>query len=453
MAFKKTFRYYYWVILEFFKKHFKLIIISSVVTFIFIIGIISLTPYFESFFSNRTELIGLVGAYDFNNLPDEIYDKISTGLLYVDVHGEIKPTIASSWEVRNNGKEYRFYLKNSLIWNDGKPFTAKDVNYQFKDIKINVISNNTLDFVLTKPLLSFPTYLKKPIIRYPLVGVAGLYKVNRIKSKYGSITELSLEPNSKNLPYVIYKFYQNENQLITAYKRGDITTFTITKKSVADIFATWKNSKVIKAVDYTKLLTVFFNYNNQMFKDKDIKDAIIKSIDQDSFRDVGELAKGPIPPISWAYNSSLKPNIFDPDAAEKVIRKSIPSSQEATLNIVTYYDYYDIADKIASFMKAAGMPANVTISSYDKPTNFDMLIAYWKVPDDPDQYYFWHSTQSIGNIGGYKNVKIDKLLEDGRNTLSLEDRKKIYFEFQRILYDDPPGIFLYYPYIYTVKRK
>lgn len=453
MALKKTFRYYYWIILEFLKKHFKVIIISSLVSFTVIIALISITPFFESYLSNKTHIIGLVGSYDLNNLPSEIYSKLSAGLVYVDERGDFQPALASTWDVRNNGKEYRFYLKKSLIWNDGKKFTAKDINYQFKDVKVNSINEYTIDFILLKPLLSFPIYLKKPIIRSPLIGVGGLYKINQIKSKFGIIQELSLEPNSKESSFLKYKFYLNENQLITAYKKGEITEASTTKKTIADMFNNWKNTKIIKTVDYTRLLTIFYNFNNTLIKEKDFRDAISKSIDRDQFKDLGEVAIGSVPPISWAFNSSLKSNLYDPDASEKIISKLITATGEGKLTIATYYDYYDIGDEINQSLKNIGLSPNIVISSFDKPSNFDLLIAYWKVPEDPDQYYFWHSTQQIGNIGNYKNVKIDKLLEDGRNTLSIVDRKHIYFEFQRILYDDPPAIFLFYPYVYTIQRK
>ena len=83
-----------------------------------------------------------------------------------------------------------------------------------------------------------------------------------------------------------------------------------------------------------------------------------------------------------------------------------------------------------------------------------MLLAFWKLPADPDQYFFWHSTQvKGGNITGLKNVRIDKLLEDGRKTLNPADRKKEYVDFQKILADELPAAFLYYPYSYTVERK
>jgi len=67
--------------------------------------------------------------------------------------------------------------------------------------------------------------------------------------------------------------------------------------------------------------------------------------------------------------------------------------------------------------------------------------------------FFWHSVQKEGNITNYLSLKVDKLLEDGRSTLSIPERKKIYKKFQKILVDDQPAIFFYYPYLYKIKRK
>jgi peptide/nickel transport system substrate-binding protein len=450
---KKTFRYYYWLVKEFFLKHIRLITISFFVSFLCIIAIISLTPYLSNLISVKKRVVGIVGTYDFNTLPEDITSQISNGLLYINEHGELMPALATSWEVRNNGKEYRFHLRNNLMWDDGKKFSAADINYQFKDITIKKVDSNTVDFFLSKPIAIFPTYLRKPLIKYPLVGIAGLYRVAQIKTKYGNLTELSLEPNKKDLPGLVYRVYANETQLIGAYKKGEVNEFSISKKSVVDVFKTWRNTEIQKKTDYSQLMTLFFNHLNPLLKDKDMRDAINGAIDQTKFNDLGESATGPIQPISWAYNPNLKKNVYQPQVSEKVIRKDETSSKSGELNFLTYYDYYDIADEIVNELKAVELPVNLIITSPDKQTNFDFLLALWKVPSDPDQYYFWHSTQTQGNIGNYKNVKIDKLLEDGRNTLSLEDRKRIYFDYQKVIQDDPPAYFLYYPYAYTVKRK
>lgn len=453
MALKKTFRYYYWFALEFIKKNIRIIALSFLLSFVVIIALISFAPYMQTFFLLKKEVIGLIGDYDYNQIPEEITNKISNGLLFINEKGEIIPALASTWEIADDGKEYRFHIRNGLIWSNGNKFSAKDINYQFKDIETKIIDDNTVYFKLTKPLPIFPTYLKKPIIKFPLLGIAGLYKVDRVKFKYGSISEISLSPNKKDLPLVVYKFYKAESDLINAYKTGEINKMTITKKSVADIFKKWKNSDVSTAVDYSRLLTLYFNLDNQFLKEKEVRQAFVSAIDQTNFSDLGETSLGPITPVSWAYSLNLKNPNFDQIGAEKTLNKSSSATDSAELNLYTYYDYLNNAELIKRALDEVGLKINIKLLSSEKPDNFDLFLAFWNVPADPDQYFFWHSTQEQGNLGNYKNVKIDKLLEDARNTSVIDDRKKYYYDFQKVIADDPPAIFFYFPYVYTIKRK
>ena len=74
------------------------------------------------------------------------------------------------------------------------------------------------------------------------------------------------------------------------------------------------------------------------------------------------------------------------------------------------------------------------------------------MPQDVDQYALWHSDQP-NNITRYVNLRVDKLLEDGRKEMDLEKRKLIYADFQKFIQADPPASFLFFPYIYNVTRK
>src|SRR3989339_1081527 len=266
---KKAFRYYYWLLLEFIKKYSRLILMSFFIGFISLIGFLSVSPYLKLIF-NKQEVIGLVGRYDFNNLPDEIMTKVSNGLVTISEKGEIIPVLANSWEVKDEGKQYRFYLKNNLLWNDDKKFTTDDINYQFSDVRIESVDKNVLDFYLSKSLGIFPTFLNKPLIRSPLIGIAGFYKLGKYRISSGYLIELTLIPNTKDLLTIKYRFYDNESDLVTAYKKGEINKMTLTKKSVADTFINWKNSQIVKTVDYTRLLTLFFNNQEKLFANKDI---------------------------------------------------------------------------------------------------------------------------------------------------------------------------------------
>ncbi len=448
---KKNIRYYFWLIGAFFKKYRYLIFLSFFISFLIIVFFVSLSPYIETLLIKQN-VIGLVGRYSLNNPPEEITKKISNGLLTINEKGKVISVLAKSWEEKDNGLRYRFYLRDNLFWSDGKKFIAEDINYQFNDVQIKIIDEKTVDFILKKPLGIFPIYLDKPLIKYPLIGVIGYYKVGKIKQEAGYLKEVVLVPNLKNLNTIKYKFYLNESQLISAYKKGEIREMSLSKKSLAESFLNWKNTVVEKKIDYSRLLTVFFNFKNSYLENKDIRQTFSLILDDEKLSQFGLPAKESIPPISWAFNNELKTRVYDFETAEKFFQLNKPSSIAGELNFVTFFDYYDTADEIVTEMKKVGLNVNLKIVS-QLPDNFDFFMAYLKIPQDPDQYYFWHSTQTNSNLGGYKNMKVDLLLEKGRSTLNLEERKKYYLDFQKALQDDPPALFLYFPYVYEIKRK
>jgi peptide/nickel transport system substrate-binding protein len=108
---------------------------------------------------------------------------------------------------------------------------------------------------------------------------------------------------------------------------------------------------------------------------------------------------------------------------------------------------------LKDFFEKVGLSVNIKIFSSQNLKDFDFFLSIFQIPPDPDQYVFWHSTQKNAIFFGYKNVKVDKLLEDGRNTLDINQRKKIYQEYQKVIADDPPGLFLYHPYVYIIRKK
>ena len=450
-SFKKTIRYSWWLLIEFVKKYLKLIILSFFLSFILIIMTISLFPYINIFFFQKKEIIGIVGDYDLTRLPEEIKTKISNGIFYLNQKGELIPLLISHWEKSKDELTYRFHLKNNLFWNDGKKLEAADINYDFTDITRRVVDHDTIEFQLKNPLAIFPVYLAEPIIRNPGIGIAGRYFISNVKANQGKLQSLVLSPQEKGLPVLVYRFFRSETQMIAAYKTGRINKMKLTKKAVADYFKSWRNSRVTQQVDYSKILTLFFNFKNKLLKEKEIRQAILSAINLSNFKEFGEMAIGSISPYSFAYNPYLKRPIYDHDGAKKVIKKTFDLSDKP-LKLVTYWEYYDIADSIVNDFKKVGVPVDLEIIGYKQPHDFDLFLAYLQIPKDPDQYYFWHSTQKQSNISNYQNIKVDKLLEDGRATLDPRKRKEIYYKLQEVIQNDPPAVFIFFPYIYIVER-
>lgn len=449
----KRARYLYWIIATFIKKHLKIILISFFISFILILTLISIYPSFQFFTLSQKEIVGIAQIADLKNLPLEIVTKISNGFFYQNNNGDLIPILIEKWEKSKDGLTYRFFLKKNLFWADGKLFTAWDIDYQFKDIKKKIINDYILEFTLKKPLDIFPTYLTKPLIKENLVGIGGAYRVGKIKFNQGRIVYLSLLPNNKDLSPLVYKFYNTESKMILAYKKGEITQMKIFKKNIADQFINWKNTKIKRVVNYNYVLTLFFNFNNPLIKEKELRQALLSGIQYDKFKEYGEIAKSSYSPLSFYYNPRLKNYYYEREKSQKIIEKIFPATSSAKFTLKTYSDHYDIAESIIEDLNLLNLKTQLNILNYGKPSDFDFFLAFIEIPDDPDQYYFWHSTQKNTNIGDYNNIRIDKLLEDGRSTLNKNERREIYFKIQEIFQNDPPAIFLFYPYYYLIERK
>ena len=450
----KKVRYGYWVALSFFKKNLQPIVFSFVASIIGIIAVISFSPYLLKSLTTNKHIIGVAGRYSVDSLPDSILAKVSNGLVFITGKGEVVPLLADSWEQLDNGKEFRFHLKKDLIWNSGKPFIAENVKYSFKDVETKYDGDFLLVYKLKKSLPIFPIYLTKPLVQHPLDGVGGLYKIEKAIIKYGEVQELELTPNKPKLPILIYRFFDSDSKLINAYKLGQIQEMVINKDKVAANLSNWPNTTITKSIDFTQVVALFFNLNDKLLgEDKNIRKAVANAIDSKQFVELGEKADGPLSLTSWAHNPDLKKFLYDPDKAENELNKVMDSTHSAELTINTYYEYLNVAENIKDDLNKVGVKAKVEIVQFNRPQNYQLLVASLQLGNDPDQYFYWHSTQKRGNITDYKNVKVDKLLEDGRNTLSPIKRKSIYFEFQKILNDELPAYFLYYPYTYTIIRK
>ena len=82
-----------------------------------------------------------------------------------------------------------------------------------------------------------------------------------------------------------------------------------------------------------------------------------------------------------------------------------------------------------------------------KNHKFDAVILGWQMPvAETDGYQVWHSSQAANkgsNHIGYKNARVDRILEEYRREFNPAKRIELYKEFQRILSDEQPYTFLF----------
>ncbi len=465
-----------WYIQAFWQKY-KRVIIASVVFGVLLVWffptLIQLLPR-----QQKTYYIGRVGLYGWLDLPEDIQSKVSTGLTALDETGQPYPVLAQRWTVEEDGRAFRFLLKDDLKWQDGKQFAAEDVNFNFTDVQ-TVATDNTILFRLQDAYAPFPAVVSQPLFRHikrkrfgfwtenQIVGL-GEYRIQNLKYENTFISQLVITNSQERL---VYRFYPSEEDAITAFRLGQVDTL----EGLSSLNGFQDKEKEMYAaeesVNLNEYVAVFFN-NADANLTKEMRQALNYATHKPGPEDSRLRALSPISPTSWAYNSTEEIEPFSYNLSKAVeLFQTVNPQQPLKITIDSALSHMSEAQKIAEDWKSLGAAAvaaceanppkdepgcgrygiDVQVRALRDLQNFQVALIAREIPSDPDQYSWWHSTQST-NIAHYQNPRVDKLLEDARKETSQSKRKILYFEFQRYLVDDVPAMFLYYLPQFEVSR-
>lgn len=435
-------RYFFRLIQAFLSRFKALIIIGIGIGVAFFLILSFLLPKYGGWQVRR---VGIAGRYTSRNLPTKITEMISDGLTALDENGNVIPNLSSSWSTPDKGKTWSFILKDNLFWQDGRPLSSKDISYQFSDAKVSYPDDKTITFSLQDSYSAFPSVVSKPVFKTGLLGT-GEWKVKNLSLVGEYIDQITIEKEGEK-EKIIYKFYPTEERLKLAFQLGEVDEAEDLMN--ADPLSSWSKVKMSENTDRGEYVAVFFNMSDNTLSDKSIRQALSYATNKDQLE---QRAISPISEDSWAYNPQVKQYSYDVEKAKSMIN-ALSAEQKENLNITltTSSLLLSQAEKIQKDWQEIGIKTTVQVEP-GIPSNYQALLAIFDIPDDPDQYSMWHSTQTQSNITHYSNPRIDKLLEDGRTVLDITERKQIYLDFQRFLVEDPPAIFLYYPTTYTIKR-
>lgn len=391
----------------------------------------------------RTPAIGLEGLYTADNLPQIISRQLSYGLTTLTGNEKaIISPLVDDYQVDQNFLSHKFIFKPGLTWQNGKSFTPEDVVFELPGITTQY-QDNSLTIKLEEPFAPLLSVLSQPIFLPKTMIGLGQNHVSSVSYKDGYIKKLTIRYPDHSIK--TYNFYPSSEDIMTAFKLGEIDEANVS--SLKEELKTWPKIKINQAITTDRYLAVFLNTEKY---NKPSRQAIAYATPKTD--DKNKRCLTPISPNSWAYNPQVKQYNFNPDRARELFEKD---SFDRLNLIVTDRQLLDYAEKIKSeWEQIFKIKTTVTIAnSQNDLSDFDAILAYNNVPYDPDQYTFWHSTQlETNNFTRLNNSRIDKLLEEGRQVQDQQERRQIYYDFQRYLLEESPVIFLEYPTIYTISR-
>ncbi len=449
---------------------------------------LSLNIYYSSTIEMPTEggvhIEGIIGQPRFINpiyansdADRDLVQLIFSGLMRYNTELNVVPDLAEIFNIEDD-RIYTFTLKKELKWQDGNPITADDVIFTIKTIQnpdfksplqanwvgvdVEKVDDLTIRFILKKPYAAFlenctvgilPQHIWQNIPpenfafdshNLDAIG-SGPFKIKKIKEKNVQVTYITLNQNSlyhgkkPNISEIKFLFFQNEESLIKATKKGDVNGVSLT--SAVSIDKEWENH----LMSLPRYFAIFFNQQkSEVLKDEDVrlalnyatnKNDIVKQVLNIENEELINQKVVDSPILPKIYGFELPENIyeFNPEKAkeileeagykgegirEKVIEKELAFSFKSKL--ATGSEGNEVTELQKCLSKYSDIYPDGTVSGYygSKTAEAVSLFQekYYEEILEPYGY-----TEGTGSVGSSTRAKLNELcFEQSNETLKLK---------------------------------
>lgn len=438
----------------------------------------------------------------------QVLFNIYGSLLYIGSTGEISPGVAKSWYVEDDGVTWIFHLRRGAKFHNGREITADDVKYSYemmmnprlqspntwflehiegaedyvngraKEITgIKVLDKYRIAIRLVSPYSGFLLNLgqfsacilaKEDAEKGKLTG-CGPYILSEVNDEYCILEAFS--EYYGGAPY--------QDKIIVNYRHDDIVESFIEGKYDFATFNNKEDLEKIKKIPNAKISlndvmgTYYVGFNlegNSIFaKSKEARRALNiginkKKIINDILGDLGEEAKGPIPPRivdnkylqGFSYNPSHAKEILNKEGLYKSgpIKVIIRDEPESAL-------FYRISQYVIKDLEDLGIKLEVSKVSprdYLRPETIakcHIFIGRWIADTgDPDNYLQpLFNYNNVTNFTRYNNPKVMELMDRAKEIINPNKKLEVYKDIQKIIIEDCPWVFIYHPKIALASKK
>lgn len=152
---------------------------------------------------------------------------------------------------------------------------------------------------------------------------------------------------------------------------------------------------------------------------------------------------------SIAFNEELEPYAFDPDLARSLLAEAgLPEGFETELEI-TASERTDVAQAIVAQLGDVGVRASIVATeiadfnaTWADSSRPPLRMATWSPLYDPHTLLSL-VFQGTGFLSRYRNPEVDRLIGAAAVEPEPATRSTLYQELSRVMYDDPPALFLW----------
>lgn len=318
---------------------------------------------------------GLIGQPRFinplylsDNDPDrDLVEILFSSLVKYTEQGKIVKDLAQDYQIKADGKDYEFELKNNIFWHDGELLTSEDVAFtiellqapqyesplkvEWLGVRVETEGEKKVIFHLQKKYSSFletvahlkilPKHIFQdiPPENFPwiltskeyLIGT-GPFKLKEVKEeKSGYTKKITFERDEKFydkkpfLKKISFYFYQNFEDLLRAVRVGEIDGFALSDPKYSKTLE--KEGFNFYKLSLPRYFALFFNLeDSKILNQKEIRKALSYAVDKKEILEKVFLAEGETvySPILADYYGFETPSIiyeFDIEKAKEILEK------------------------------------------------------------------------------------------------------------------------------------
>ena len=432
-------------------------------------------------------------------------------LFSADETGALKAEILESFEESEDRTTYTFTLRDDLRWDDGAPLSTDDILFTINRIQdesfgsplisalrgaeATAVDERTFTLTLEDVYRPFRYNLTFGILPQHVwesyspeetrnapenlqpVG-AGMFRFQDVRqNSEGRVTSIALESNPNywgeqpNIEGISFRFYLNEEALITAFNRGEVSAMT-TLRFIEDSLDSDREFAA-HTLQIPQYFSLFFNLQDTFIQDNpEIRTALHQAISRDTI--IQEILQGqatqvtgPLTPFNQFYQESEDP--FDPEQAQQTMIDADwtlgengifqKDDTEASITILATEGnkipevigaVRDMAAEIGIQVETEFLPFTQVSQNQIPDRDYQVLFVGTSLNTYPDPYVYWHSSQSSApgfNLSQYSNANTDGFLEVARTTTDDAAIADNLTRFQEKIREDVPAVFLYSPHI------
>ena len=435
-----------------------------------------------------------------------VTDQIFNGLVGLDAQLNPVPELAERWQIDDDGRTYRFTLRDDVTWHDGIRFTSADVKFTFEQallkyhsrtraalegllLAVDTPDDRTAVFRLKRPYSPLPQRLDvveaSIIPRHQYQGHdllngeptrrpvgTGPFRFVSYAPSHSVVLERNPDYFRRGRPGVdrlVFRIFPNPSMSIAALEKGEVDYVGGVPGADADRLRETPGIVVVSGTGGSGGSicqdVLIPNITRRPFSDLRVRRAFAHAIDKRFIVDrvyfaQGTPATGPISHLlAWAYTPDTRQYPHDPAAATKLLDEAGlrpgPSGERFAITFIHAANQQRLAQALRQQLAAVGITLNLNTLDFNAAVEqvfvkktFDLGFASFCNGADPDigvrRVYV---SSNIGpfpfsNGAGYRNPRIDQLFDIGSEPVEREKRRQYYVEIQQILADDVPYFWL-----------